>query len=110
MVVATFVTDEDGDVDQDLDHRVHFCEDGREIRGNDVDSLSWWRDQKRKEGRRSGGRWRTHDLLYNNIQNRINEKRISHKFFLEGKSIILLNKTPPHKETRQINQKTLKDW
>ena len=51
MVVATFVTDEDGDVDQDLDHRVHFCEDGREIRGNDVDSLSWWRDQKRKEGR-----------------------------------------------------------
>ena len=30
-------------------------------------------------------------------------------FFLEGKSIRLLNKTPPHKETRQINQRTLKD-
>ncbi|KAL2945815.1 hypothetical protein AAZX31_U027300 [Glycine max] len=36
--------------------------------------------------------------------------RISHKLFLEGKTIILLNKTPPHKETRQINQRTLKDW
>ena len=35
--------------------------------------------------------------------------RISHKLFLEGKSIRLLNKTPPHKETRQINQRTLKD-
>ena len=30
-------------------------------------------------------------------------------FFLEGKSIRLLNKTPPHKEIRQINQRTLKD-
>jgi len=30
-------------------------------------------------------------------------------FFLEGKSIILLNKTPPHKEARQINQRSLKD-
>ena len=48
-------------------------------------------------------------ITYNNIQNRINQKRISHKFFLEGKSITLLNKTPPHKETRQINQRTLKD-
>ena len=31
-------------------------------------------------------------ITYNNIQNRINQKRISHKFFLEGKSIILLIK------------------
>ena len=29
--------------------------------------------------------------------------------FMEGKSLRLLNKTPPHKETRQINQRTLKD-
>ena len=64
---------------------------------------------RRRRRRRREGRWRTHDLLYNNIQNWINEKRISHKFFLEGKSITLLNKTPPHKETRQINQRTLKD-
>jgi len=49
-------------------------------------------------------------ITYNNIQNRINQKRISHKFFLEGKSIILLNKTPLQKETRQINQRTPKDW
>ena len=49
-------------------------------------------------------------ITYINIQNRITEKRISHKFFLEGKSIILLNKTPPQKETRQINQRTPKDW
>ena len=31
-------------------------------------------------------------ITYNNIQNRINQKRISHKCFLEGKSIILLIK------------------
>jgi len=49
-------------------------------------------------------------ITYNNIQYRIKEKRISHKFFLEGKSIILLNKTPPQKEAREINQRTLKDW
>ena len=31
-------------------------------------------------------------ITYNNIQNKINQKRINHKFFLEGKSIILLIK------------------